>query len=183
VTIPALLIFPSDPQWIPENSDDLADLLHETGLSGPALQDAALQRYRAGERFLDHVSFLGCSPRIELEPTADGKSFCHIRLAVHRDGPRLIRGATRRPPRCPHCGSSQNEWSVDGQRAPWRCASCSSELTAETLDWGRAGGAARCFVIVGNVFPSEAVPGSELLSILAAATGVRWDYFYAEVEE
>lgn len=168
---------------MPKNSEGLADLLRATGLAGPPLQDAEARRYRAGERFLDHVSFLGCSPEIELEPTADGRPYCQIRLAVHTDGPRLIRGTIRRPPRCPHCRSAQGEHSLDDPSTRWRCATCNNELTVEALDWGRAGGAARCFVIVTNVFPSEGVPGSELLASLSAATNLRWNYFYAEVED
>lgn len=183
VTITALLILPANPQWIPAKTDDLVEVLHEIGLVGPSLGDGPVHRFRSGERFLDHVTFLGCSPQVELEPTADGSPYCQVRLAVYSDGPRLIRGRNRRPPRCPYCRSAQGEHSLDDPSARWPCATCNNDLTVETLDWGRAGGSARCFVIVTNVFPSEAVPGSELLAALSAATNLRWDYFYAEVED
>lgn len=183
MTITALLLYPENPKWIPAKIDDLVGVLHAVGFVGDSLRGGPPRRFRSGERFLDHVSFLGCSPQVELDPTTDGRPYCQIRLAVYSDAPRLIRGTRRRPPRCPHCGSAQVGLSLEDPSARWRCANCNGELTVEVLDWGRAGGAARCFVIVTNVFPFEAVPGSELLAALSAATGLRWDYFYAEIED
>jgi hypothetical protein len=37
--------------------------------------------FSAGENFLDHICFLGCSPDIELEPQT-GKAFCYVQLPV-----------------------------------------------------------------------------------------------------
>jgi hypothetical protein len=181
--IGALLIGPTDPAWLPPDSHGLTRLLSNLGLIGASLEGPAALRWRVGERFLDHVCFLGCSPSLELEPTADGKPFCHVRLHLEQGPPRLVRGDLRRPPRCPTCRTPQPEPPIGPKTPAWTCPTCGAELGPADLDWGRSAGVARSFVIVANVFPYEAVPSAELMQALADDTGIDWRYFYAPVEE
>lgn len=181
--IDALLICPTDPDWQAADREALVRLLAGVELIGSPLAGTGDRRWQVGERFLDHVCFLGCSPSLELAPRSDGRPFCHVRLIVASEGPRLIREDRRRPPRCPWCRAAQPEAQLRDDRPAWPCPACGAQLSAAALDWGRGAGIGRCFVVVANVFPSEAVPGDELMRTLAENTGVEWRYFYAPVDE
>jgi hypothetical protein len=64
------------------DSRELAADLTSIELIGDRISVAGEQRFLAGEHFLDSISFLGCSPYIELTPTADDRPFCHVSFEV-----------------------------------------------------------------------------------------------------
>lgn len=66
-----LLLYP-----VLDNMADIQPTLEQQGILGKQLAE---NLFSAGERFLDHICFLGCSPDIELEPQAD-KAFCYVQL-------------------------------------------------------------------------------------------------------
>jgi hypothetical protein len=57
-------------------AESLVRVLSDNELSGPSLNQDC---FAAGEQFLSHICFLGCSPAIELEPQPD-KAFCYVRI-------------------------------------------------------------------------------------------------------
>jgi hypothetical protein len=64
------------------DAGELAAGLRQIGLIGDSIMVDGESRYQAGEHFLDSISFLGCSPYIELEPGADDTPFCHVSFEV-----------------------------------------------------------------------------------------------------
>jgi hypothetical protein len=106
-----LMLFPADPLCPPVNCKQLAEELQAIGLIGVPVALAGEVFYPTGENFLQLISFLGCSPMIELDPPADratllaasaaGK-FCHLFLSCSES---LTFRADRQcpPPRCPDC--------------------------------------------------------------------------------
>ena len=138
--------------------------------------------FLVGDRFLQLITFMGCSPHIELEPPAKGSNdFCHV--LIHAcDAPRLWTGTNTRPPRCPACRKviDIQVTALLRHRAalPVVCNHCGANHPVDALRWRRDAGFGRVFVEVRSVFPAEAVPVESLLRALAATTGCRWDYFY-----
>lgn len=104
--------------------------------------------YLAGPRFLQLITFLGCSPHLQLEPPADGsEDFCHIRLRGPFRTARLLSAGNTRPPRCPGCGKGltnwrqlESLWAKGGSGSEIGCAACGRSANPAELDWRRKAG-------------------------------------------
>lgn len=143
--------------------------------------------YLTGPRFLQLITFLGCSPQLQLVPPANGsQDFCHIRLRGPFEKPRLLSAANTRPPRCPACGKGLSQWR---QMEPfWArgqsdsqivCHSCGQSASPADLNWRRKAGFGHCFIEIREVFPEEAVPLPALMESLRGE-GASWCYFYLQ---
>jgi len=188
-----LILLPADPHVGADDCSDLAACLQNIGLIGGQSAHASGLFYPTGDRFLQLVSFLGCSPSIELEPprnrteldqaVANGR-FCHIVLVCETT---LQFRADRqtRPPRCPHCGHPVPDWQVhirtwqdNPAESHWSCTACGE--AGELTDWvfRKTAGFGKVFLEIRGIYPSEAVPGEALLAALAEHTGGTWRYMY-----
>lgn len=188
-----LLLHPADPEAPDPDPASLLKVLRDNGLVGEAFILGGRRHYYAGERFLDQIVFLGCSPRVALEPPRDagepgtevwGRSFCHITLVQSRD-PEFTAGDNVLAPRCPRCRQTIDDWHavVEGRRSNgagyrWRCRGCGGEAGAHELDWRQSAGFGRTFIEVWGIHNAEAVPAESLLDTLQEATGGAWRYFY-----
>lgn len=166
------------------NPEPILGRLQAIGLLGEPMVQAA-NAFLVGERFFDHLSFLGCSPHINIEPQSpDDTNFCHIR--VHNDEvARLYSGQNTGTPHCPECKSSLTGISklLSAREAVlpedgWQCEACGSSGKMKNLNWRKTAGFARVAIEVWSVHPHEAVPTSYLIGTLEDATGVRWRYIY-----
>jgi hypothetical protein len=177
-----LILAPRDPQSAAPSADSVLQALAEIGMTGATL-DTGPASYLAGPRFLELISFVGCSAQVELEPQpAGGQAFCHIRLIGPFDLPLPFLGRNTAAPRCPRCGAPVAAWRTRIEKSHLSCERCGEALTPSELNWRRSGGFARIAVEVHNVFPSEAVPVPELMKHLAQATARDWSYFYVQNE-
>jgi len=180
-----LILHPRDPFFVPETTAVLEGL-REIGFVGPAL-DAC--RYRVGSRFMEWVSFLGCSPWLRLEPDAQQTPFTHIHVPHQTPVPILIAGDNVKPPRCPHC---RKGFMAPGRpprpppdpTAVSRCASCGTPAPWSALDWRRSACVARWRLEVTEIHEAEAVPTPGLLDRLAALSAGRpWGYCYVQTRK
>ena len=179
------LVLTSKPEAPPPPTDLLLAGLRDVGFIGRPLDDRATAVFLTGERFLQLVTFMGCSPHIQLDPPVDGGSFCHIRLEGPWPEPRLMRGRNTRPPRCAHCRASLSRWEQEldrwcthPSRADVHCHQCGRHQRPLDLQWRRNAGFGRLFLLVEDIFPGEAVPVSSLMQSLRQTSGSPWDYFY-----
>lgn len=138
-----------------------------------------MNTYLIGSGFLQLVTFMGCSPHIELEPPPDGGTdFCHVQFHLTRS-PQLQFGANTRPPRCPVCRKTLDISPASLATAPGaHCPHCGSESAIQSLGWRRDAGFADFFIEIHSVFPGEAVPTEGLLNRLKTLGGGDWRYFY-----
>ena len=163
----------------------LLSALTAAGFIGKPLRPGAPE-FLAGDRFLQLVTFMGCSPFLQLEPddVGDGE-FCHVRVRGPYREPRFIRGTNTRPPRCPGCRRRVEAWQPLAERweetrdAEHRCPECGTETPFADLEWRQNAGVGRLFIEVTQVFPGEAVPVPALMDLLAEAGGP-WSYFYVQ---
>lgn len=183
-----LVLHPRAPEQAP-STNALAAALAGVGLLGAELVYRGERYYCAGERFLDLVVFLGCSPVIELAPQTDAAGeplmagFCHVHLPPACPAPRLWRGDPRVRPRCPHCREGIADPLPVPALAPGSaellCPACGRASAVAALDWRRSAAIACRFVEIGGIYPQEAIPAEGLLTALEAVGAGPWDYFYA----
>lgn len=164
-----------------------AEVLRELGLIGTAFALDGRTHYRTGPGFLDHVSFLGCAPSIELDPPAAGADaaaragrFCHIQLPEAGGRARLRLRPGQRP-RCRACRHDIDPLMITGPNGVASvCPGCGAGIDAARLNWRQAGGYAAQFLDIWGIHTAEAVPGDHLLDRLACLSGCAWGFFYIE---
>ena len=188
-----LILLPADPLSPPLDCDQLAGELQALGLIGAPVALADDTFYPTGDKFLQLVSFLGCSPMIELDPPADqtalasasaaGK-FCHLFLNCTES---LAFRADSRcpPPRCPECRQPVADWQTaigTWQKNPaqsgWNCAACGFSGQLIDLAFRKVAGFGRTFIEIRGIYPSEAVPTDALLDRLQRLTDGPWKTIY-----
>jgi hypothetical protein len=195
VTAYKLLLYPQDPDCAPVDTAALADALQAIGFIGAPVAVADGVFYPTGDRFLQLVTFLGCSPAIEVDPPADpaaleparaSGAFCHVYLAS--DTQLAFRADPRTPPpRCPACRQAFAAWQAriarwrkDPATLDWTCPACGHRGRLTELRFRKSGGFARTWVEVRGIHPAEAVPGEALLNRLYTLSGCRWQYSYLQ---
>jgi hypothetical protein len=172
-----LILHPGISQ--PPGTGQLVSALKETGLIGQP-QERGESSYLAGPKFLRLVTFLGCSPSIRLEPVNENdRDYCHIQLLGPYRRPRLMLGKNTRAPRCPHCRYEFSDREHEDLSA-LSCPGCGETIPLESLNWREQGGAGRYFLRISGVFPGEAVPSDELLSVLKGVCDSEWGWFYLQ---
>lgn len=180
-----LLLTPVDAAWAPPQPP-LLKLLRGLDFIGAALAEETdgIARFLIGEAFLQQITFMGCSPHIELEPPADGSAFCHIGIIGPHATPQFMQGNNTQPPRCSGCRTRLDDWrdrTAEWSRAPlaadFTCPKCGIRQRPVDLQWRQNAAFGRLFIAVEDVFPGEAVPVPTLLKKLAGLGG-DWHYCY-----
>jgi hypothetical protein len=184
---------PADPDTAAVPEARLAQELQSIGLIAGRMPLANAVFYPAGEHFLQLVTFLGCSPAIELDPPGDPQElerasaagrFCHIFID---SGERLrFRGDSQtRAPACPGCRNPEPDWRAmlqawqAAEHGPeWTCRACGFSGHLSNLVFRKTAGFSRTFLEIRGIYPAEAVPGPALLDTLAALTGKPWTSIY-----
>ncbi|MEE9310041.1 MAG: hypothetical protein V3U64_03395 [Cocleimonas sp.] len=146
----------------------LEALLKKLELTGASL---AKNRYAVGGSFLSLLTFMGCSPDIELEPQ-DDKPFCYIEIDSHENA-QFISGKNTKYPPCPQCKSKLTNIV---------CSNCNEKINPAKLNWRKSAFIASSWIIIGNIYELEAIPNDQLLSALERETGVRWKPAYIREE-
>jgi len=190
---PTLLLLPTGAVCTGIDRDALVRQTGAIGLTGKAIPCNGESIHRAGDRFLQLITFLGCAPAIALEPPTDELEleqacqqgrFCHVLLSA--GGELRYRSDHKAScPRCPRCRKPEHRWpellarwqSSPGQ-ASWQCQACGHRGRLFDLNFRRAAGFGNCFVEIRGIHPAEAVPGEELLAALRDLTRCDWEYIY-----
>lgn len=179
MSVPRLVIYPVDSGFCPEDRQLISDALAAIEFIGEPCGEAGQHAYLIGEQFLNWITFLGCSPAIEIEPPADGSdNFCHIRLSECYDRSVLRADSAGKGPRCPHCRHEESQWQQLDYEGEYTCPGCQQVTPVSELNWRKAAVAARFFIDIYSVFPHEAVLADRVLEVLQQATSTPWQYFY-----
>ena len=136
--------------------------------------------FPVGNRFLQLLTFMGCSPHIRLEPEHPGdEDYVYIKL-IESESPLLLASDNSRTPACPNCRKPAfPDWSVfEQEEAPLVCRHCGTKVVPETLRWRNDAGIARFFIEINSIYPGEAQPVDSMMQQLREASGCEWRYFY-----
>lgn len=181
-----LSLYPSGPV-ADDARQQVLDTLRQIGFIGERIEAPGEPRYLLGEQFLSQVTFLGCSPHIEVTPpaevaeipaAAEAGKFCHVTV-TRLEQPRRRIDPTARP-RCPACRKSVGLKALSVTDGPLECPKCGAANPVADWNWRNLAAEADLFVDVWGVFTSEAVPNDAVLQALAAGTGASWSYFYVK---
>jgi hypothetical protein len=135
------------------------------------------------------VSFMGCSPFIQMEPNREGEPFCHLWIDGPHPRPVFMRGRNTGSPRCEACRKRIPEWqpliepwSADPANYLAVCPHCGHRQNPASYDWRQSAGSGRLFFCIENIFPNEAIPSPELLKTLGSNGPQRepWRFFYIQ---
>lgn len=172
----SLVIYPTNPNWIADDPEALIKVLQEAGLAGDSLNKDE-KSFLVGEKFLDHISFMGCSPSIKLEnETNDGK-FTFVRITTTPTITALI-GKHSFSPHCPHCKKPEKNWRELLHDNQITCSHCQQTSEAWLYNWRKSAGFGRCFIEITDIFPKEAIPQTSLLESLEKNFNIPWGYFF-----
>jgi len=176
-----LVLYPLDSSLKPD-LQGLQQALLETGLIGERHDWQGQQHFLPGEHFLERVTFLGCSPFINLAPPendAQGSEYCHIQLANVKEQAEFLGGGNVRVPRCPHCKQALDNWQAGlAEPESFSCGYCGENVPLSSVNWRRSAAFACCSVHIWGIHDGEAVPSERLMTVLKEATGSDWGYFY-----
>ena len=191
-----LLLCPVDPDSPAIDSTDLADRLQAIGLAGNAVSPGTEAIYPTGERFLQLVTFLGCSPAIELDLPDDpaerlaacaAGQVCHIRISQTGSGLRFRADSRVAPPRCPACRQAIDNWETriaawrsNPADSGWQCSHCAHQGRVFDLNFRKSAGFGHTFIEIWGIHPSEAVPVTILLDALEDLSGCKWKTLYVK---
>lgn len=146
------------------NPENLKALLQKLKLVGQSLSST---RYSIGDNFVSLLTFMGCSPNIELEPQ-DDKPYCYIEIESLQQA-RFISGKNTKYPPCPHCKKPLKNTE---------CSNCNKKVNLADLNWRKSAFLAKSWITIGNIYELEAVPNDQLLSALETETGIKWKHAY-----
>jgi len=178
VQAPRLIFHPKDPQQLIEMVS-LQQAMHGIGFIGDRLIAHGDNCFAAGEHFIELLSFLGCSPVINLS-AEDGDQYCYIEL-IQRPVAELVYGSQPFQPRCRQCRQPIVDWELQyNQSVSIGCHECGNRMEPQQVNWKQSAGYAAQFMLVHNIYLYEAVPGEHLLASLAKlSSDNEWAYFYA----
>lgn len=178
---PKLVLHP-DVSSPPPAIEAVLAALRDLGVIGQPFALDGRTHYRTGPGFLDHLTFLGCAPAIELDPPATGPTeaarsgrFCHVQLHPPTRAPR-VRHRAGQGPRCRACRSDLLLEVLTPVEDHFTCPGCGRAAPAAGWNWRQTGGCARLFLDIWGIHTGEAVPGEQLLARL----GESWRFFYTE---
>jgi hypothetical protein len=191
-----LVLYPASLDCPVVDRAALIAALRSIGLiATPACHDPA-GGYRAGTQFLQLVSFLGCSPAIELDPPADPDEcaracasgrLCHVRLPAAPEHLRFRADRRLPTPRCPHCRKAEDhwdslitQWRATPRETGWVCRACGHHGRLFDLNFRQRGAFGHNFIDIWGIHPAEAVPGESLLDTLGELAGCDWKYMYLQ---
>jgi hypothetical protein len=145
-------------------------------------------RFLVGERFLQYMTFMGCSPSVELTPPTDGSlNFCHIHFSAIHPETRFRCASQNVFARCPRCRKRISNWtqavsiwSNDLSAMNFSCDKCAEQVSLFQLSWRHTAGFARMFIDIYSIYPQEVIPTDPFLSLLETQTGTPWDYFFTD---
>ncbi len=186
-----LVLHPQDANFAPESIGLIREVLFDAGFiakdsANKAAPEQDGERFPVGEQFLQLLTFMGCSPNINLSPQHEGdQDFCHIKLSAPTGVPRFRRHDGNIFARCPECGRRDPDWAVhierwetDKSANQYHCPHCANDMSLYDLRWRQQAGFARFFIDVFSIFPQEGIPTENLLGRLQKACEQPWIYFF-----
>ncbi|RDH84538.1 MAG: hypothetical protein DIZ80_03440 [endosymbiont of Galathealinum brachiosum] len=175
---PRLIFFPANANQIISTEILLSALIKSEFVHDTAYSD---NHFLPGENFLSLLTFLGCSPNINLHPD-EGEKHCSISLYEITTEVNCFGYTNTVNPKCPDCKKRIADWKTSSWQIPEKnciCDKCQTSTPYAELNWKHECAFGRCGFEVNNIYPHEAVPTDQLLNILEKDTGFKWDYSYS----
>lgn len=135
--------------------------------------------FYTGERFLDYIAYMGCSPAIQFETNETSNNFCHIKIHQYASAKLIVSQMQSRAPHCPNCSKPVKNWLSTKTSETISCELCNTTASIADFNWRKMAGYAQLFIEITDIFPKEAIPQQILLDKLSLAFNTKWTYFYS----
>lgn len=172
----SLVLYPDDPNWTPEDPDVCINFLQEIKLAGNNL-DKEEMCFLVGDKFLDYISFMGCSPNIKFNKKNNDEKFTFIRIILSESVTALT-GKHSFSPLCPQCKKPNKNWRENLEDNQLVCNHCQTTSDAWQFNWRKSACFARCFIEITDIYPKEAIPQPSLLTALEKKFQTSWAYCF-----
>ena len=175
--ISRLIFFPKNTQRL---VDDKLIIKTISDIEFIKIEPYTNNHYLPGENFLSLVTFLGCSPNINLQPSTD-EPHCFVSILHSSNKPKHLGHTSTCHPKCPNCTKRIANWKTDNwQQADELCTcdKCGTQTPYAQLNWKQECGFGCCGFEIAHIYPHEAVPTDQLLEALEEKTGIKWLYCY-----
>jgi len=169
-----LLLYAKPASLLAWSVDGLVEMLIDISFIGDRCHERNSD-YLTGDRFMELVTFLGCSPSIALSPE-DGDNYCFIRVREAVKSPALYAGKNTPAPYCRYCQQEKSDWQSCEQED--YCEQCNLMERLDNWRWRKHGALSRWVIEIMNIYPHEAVPSPILLDRIGDVSGVPWGYAY-----
>lgn len=175
----SLFLYPEQHNFKLNEISSLVSVLQDIGFVSETIQSDTSEHLYTGDRFLDYIAYMGCSPAIQFEASGDNDNFCHIKIHQSDSAHLIVSQKQSRAPHCPHCGKPVKNWRDHQTERQIFCTQCHTAANIEEFNWRKMAGYASLFIEITDVFPKEAIPQQLLLDKLKQKFDVDWQYFYA----
>ena len=176
--ISKLIFFPENPDHLVENRLIINTLISAEFINAETHNN---NHYLPGEKFLSLITFLGCSPNINLFPV-ENETHCFISLLEQTSEAQCLGYTSTVNPKCPNCKKRIADWKTENWNKAGEicsCDKCNTQTPYAELNWKHECGFSRGGFEIAHIYPHEAVPTEQLLNKLEKATSFKWNYCYA----
>lgn len=176
--ISKLIFFPDNSNQTVENKLIIDTLISAEFINSEIHND---NHYLPGEKFLSLITFLGCSPNINLFPV-ENENHCFISLLEQTSQAQCLGYTSTVNPKCPNCKKRIADWKTENWNKAGEiccCDKCTTQTPYAELNWKQECGFSRCGFEIAHIYPHEAVPTEQLLDMLKKETEFKWNYCYA----
>ena len=174
----SLFLSPAQSNFTIENKSQFASQLENIGLIAGKIPDQN-NAFFTGKRYLDYITYLGCSPAIQFEPDETSDSFCHVKIHHYDNAELVVSQIQARAPHCPNCNKPVKNWAHNKTEETIDCELCNTTSNIGEFNWRKMAGYARVFIEITDIFPKEAIPQQILLDELNQMCTTDWSYFYS----
>ena len=175
----SLYLCPQQADFSITDTPDLVPELQKIGLLAQQINPHDNNHYFTGDRFLDYIAYMGCSPAIQFEASKNNEDYCFIRLHSYRSAKLINSLVQTRAPHCPVCRKTVKDWQHTKTSSAISCTHCHTTSRIEAFNWRKMAGFARLFIEITDVFPKEAIPQQLLMDKLSSISKTHWLYFYS----
>ena len=181
-----LVLYCTDLDYFPADIDHFIQQCQQMDLLAEPLNSKQNDHFFLGDRFMQYISFVGCSPFLKLKPeTEHDNNFCQAMLSMPPSDIHFLSPHPSPIPRCPHCKKPLSQitkildtWKTNKQNLAVDCQSCQVSTELYQLDWRRSAAFCRFYLAFSHIYPKEAIPSDGLINWLNDYSGQQWRYCY-----
>jgi len=186
-SIHKLVLHPCSAAYAPPSWSTIKAALREIGFVGDKFGASQESNYYVGDNFLQLVTFMGCSPAIDVSPQSENTAgACYVQFKLMTDIQFRYTHQYEVRAQCPRCGGHVaswreyiDSWRNDSNMTQFVCEKCENSGSIFSLGWRKRAGFACLFIDIYNIYPQEGIPTEQLLTVLEETTQQKWTYFFS----
>lgn len=172
---------------------NIIDAMSGLGIIGKQIIKNNKNYYLAGNKYLQHISFLGCAPNLNFQPHKEIKLSDFKKTIANLNYIQFYFGSNNYCFKkidfgvkaiCPACKTKIPEWNQlivnweKNSEIDSFCPLCNQPISIIDINWKKTAGFFQTAIFFYGIQAELAVPTDELLAQLEKTTKVKWQYFY-----